>query len=210
MGRRKALLGNTNHLVDAVVGGWEISPLYVYTEGVPWTPASGSNWIVNSPLGIKAHDIQANPTSTPTIAAHPFKRLQGVNPCVAYEQNVTDPKTGISSTVVTPGPTYIEFGCTAPAMTRLNGFAVQHNVVYYGVRRGAVHEFDASISKRFAWTEGVNLQLRLDAFNLLNHPNWGNDYNNDPTSINFGSITKGPSSPPTLPRDVQLSAKLAW
>ena len=51
VGRGKALLTNTNHLVDAVLGGWEISPLYVYTQGVPWSP--GTNWIpLSSNIGV--------------------------------------------------------------------------------------------------------------------------------------------------------------
>lgn len=205
VGRGKTLLGNVNRLVDAAIGGWEISPLYVYTEGVPWTngtPGANNNWIVNSPVGIKAHDVQPN-------ATHAYKRLQGVNPCVAYETNQTI--GGVSQTVLVNGPTYTEFGCTSPALIRLApSYSVVHNVVYYGVRQGSTHEFDASISKRFAWNEKANLQLRLDAFNILNHPNWSGSYNNDPTSIYFGSLRKGPDSPSNLPRDLQLSGKLIW
>ena len=89
-------------------------------------------------------------------------------------------------------------------------YSVAHNVVFCGLRNGSVHEFDASISKNFLWTERVHLQARLDIFNVLNHPNWNNTYNSDPTSINFGSITKGPTGPGTPPRDMQLSGKLVW
>ena len=33
--------------------------------------------------------------------------------------------------------------------------------------------FDLALQRRFALTERVGLQLRLESFNLLNHPNWG-------------------------------------
>ena len=211
VGRGRALLGHSNRIVDAVAGGWEISPLYVYSSGIPWSP--GTNWIVNGPVGIPSHDVAAN-------ATHNYKRLQGVTPCVAYETNQTI--GGVSQTVLAYGPTYTEFNCTTPALIRTApNYAVAHNVVFYGVRQSAPHEFDASLSKRFAYNDKVNLQLRLDAFNVLNHPNWGGysttsqtptntSYNNDPTSTYFGSLRKGPDSPSNLPRDVQISAKLIW
>jgi hypothetical protein len=208
IGRGKALLGNTNRMVDGVIGGWEISPLYVFTAGVPWNP--GTNWIQLAPIAVRAHDLPADGT-------HPYKRLQGVTPCVAYEQNVT--VGGVSTTMLVDGPTYIEAGCTTPALIRELGsggsgnpgqYALQHNVVYWGVRQGSTHEFDASISKNFKLPEKVRFQARLDMFNLLNHPNFSGQYNTDPTSVYFGSINKGPSSPANLPRDMQISGKFTW
>ena len=195
VGRGKTLLGNTNRVVDALLGGWEISPLYVYTSGKPWSP--GNNWETTTPnIGIHAHDMPAD-------AAHSYKRLQGITPCVAYK----DTDTG----AIINGPAYVAAGCTTPLLVRTpNSYAINHNVVYWGARLGAVHEFDASLSKRFAWNEKVILQTRLDAFNVLNHPNWNNSFNNDPTSINWGTISKGPSGPGTPVRDLQISAKLSW
>jgi len=195
VGRGKAFLGTSNRLVDAVIGGWEISPLYVYTSGKPWSP--GNNWeTTSSNIGIKAHDLPADGT-------HSYKRLQGVTPCVAYK----DTDTGQAI----PGPAYIAAGCTSAALVRTpNAYAVNRNTVFWGVRVGAVHQFDASLSKRFAWNDKLTLQTRLDAFNLLNHPNWNNSFNNDPTSIDWGTVSKGPSGPGTPVRDLQISGKLIW
>jgi hypothetical protein len=58
--------------------------------------------------------------------------------------------------------------------------------------------------------ESMKLQLRLEAFNVLNHPLWQVGYNtttNDPT---FGQIQKGPSNQSNLPRQVQVAVKLFW
>ena len=205
VGRGKTFLSRSNRLVDAVVGGWEISPLYIYRQWYPWLPnGSGNsngtnNWIQLAPVAVKPHDLPAD-------AAHSYKRLQGVTPCVAYE----DTDTG----ALHYGPSYTEAGCTSPALIRTaNQYAPQRNVVYWGVRQPANHQFDASLSKRFAYNERVNLQLRLDAFNVLNHPNWtyGDSYSSDPTSDNFGTIQKGPSTPGgELPRDLQLSGKITF
>jgi hypothetical protein len=206
VGRGKALLGNTNHFVDAVVGGWEISPLYVYTQGVPWSP--GTNWIpLANSIRVPMHDLQ--PDST-----HSYKRLQAVTPCVAYYDNDTPG-------LIHYGPTYTSSNCTSPALIRLpqgasnsdsanSNYAPQLNVVYWGVRQPAYHEFSTSLSKRFSYKK-VTLQTRLDAFNVLNHPNWtGAGYTNDPTSTNWGTIQKGPQGPGSPVRDLQLSGKLIW
>jgi hypothetical protein len=205
VGRGKALLANTNRVVDAVVGGWEISPLYVYTAGVPWTPG-GTNWIQLSPVGIKAHDIQPN-------ATHPYVRLQGITPCAEYENTVNVKNSSgvnIPTIQLAPSPSYTEFGCTAPALIQVNSYAVAHNVVYWGARQGATHEFDASLSKNFAVSERVRFQARLDVFNLLNHPNWNGQYTTSPTSTYFGALRKGPSGPGTPPRDMQISGKITF
>jgi hypothetical protein len=196
-GRGKTFLSNTNRLVDAVVGGWELSPLYVYTQWYPFSP--GTNWEQMSSIYVKPHDLPAD-------ATHPYKRLQGVTPCVAYH----DTDTG----AIIDGPSYIEAGCKSPALIETaNQYVPQRNVVYWGVRLPANHQFDVSLSKRFAWNERANLQLRLDAFNVLNHPNWtfGDNYSTDPTNDNFGTIQKGPESPSgSLPRDLQLSGKITF
>ena len=89
------------------------------------------------------------------------------------------------------------------------------NIVYSGVRLPADHQFDASLSKRFTINERANLQLRMDAINLLNHPNWdygggGDSFSNDPTNVNWGTIQKGPQGPVNNPREIQLSGKFVF
>ncbi|HEV2646831.1 MAG TPA: TonB-dependent receptor [Acidobacteriaceae bacterium] len=193
VGRGKALLGHTNHIVDALVGGWEVSPLYVYTQGVPWSP--GNNWQELSPVGIHVHDIAPN-------ANHTYKRLQGVTPCVAYRD---------VDGVLQYGPTYSEANCTSPALIRQTpNYNLPQNFVYWGVRVPAFHEFDASVSKSFAWSDRIRLQTRVDLLNVLNHPVFNNGYNSDPTSKDWGSIQKGPQGPANPPRYIQLSGKLIF
>ena len=199
VGRGKTFLGHTNRLVDAAVGGWEISPLYIYRQWYPFSP--GNNWEQLGPIAVKPHDL-------PVDSSHHYKRLQGVTPCVAYNNADTGK--------LTYGPSYLLAGCTSPALVRTaGGYTPNRNVVYWGVRLPANHQFDVSLSKRFALhpDSRTNLQLRLDAFNALNHPNWtyGNNYSNDPTSDNFGTIQKGPSGPGgELPRDLQISGKITF
>ncbi len=201
VGRGKTFLGHTNRLVDAVVGGWQVAPLYIYTQWYPFplTTNGVNNWEQLGPIAVKPHDL-------PPDGAHSYVRLQGITPCVAYK----DTDTG----AIIDGPSYVEAGCTTPALVRSpNQYAVQRNIIDTGIRNPASHQFDVSLSKRFAYNERVNFQLRLDAFNVLNHPNWNYNvnYSTDPTNDNFGTIQKGPQGPyGSLPRDLQISGKISF
>jgi hypothetical protein len=64
--------------------------------------------------------------------------------------------------------------------------------------------------QKVSLNDKIALQTRLDAFNVLNHPNWTNAFNSDPTSVDWGTISKGPSGPGTPARDLQISGKLIW
>jgi hypothetical protein len=65
---------------------------------------------------------------------------------------------------------------------------------------------DASLFKTIRLTEGVKLQLRAEAFNLLNHTNFAitNQYRNISTSGNFNLTTTFP------PRVIQFAGRLEF
>lgn len=63
---------------------------------------------------------------------------------------------------------------------------------------------DFTISKHFYFTEKANIELRGDAFNMLNHPNFRNP-DTIPTSPTFGQITNTAD-----PRILQLALHLAF
>jgi hypothetical protein len=72
-------------------------------------------------------------------------------------------------------------------------------------RAPGVNNVDLSLNKRVRITEALNLQIRADAFDALNHPNWGSP-NVSPTSAAFGRIT----SQANLPRTIQLGMRLSF
>ncbi|HZL27782.1 MAG TPA: TonB-dependent receptor [Acidobacteriaceae bacterium] len=209
LGRGKAIFGHANRLVDALIGGYEVAPSYQYLSGEPFF--LGNNFVQTANVGQSL-------TQLPFDATHAYNRLRVASPCVG----VQDQDTGL----ITPGNplNYVANNCTAILAYRLNSaYSVQQNVVYSGVRNPSTHYFDASISKRFTYNERVSLQLRLDANNALNHPNFSygsgsfsnqssvpDAITNDPTSNNFGTIQKGPQAPGNLPREIQLAAKLIF
>jgi hypothetical protein len=97
--------------------------------------------------------------------------------------------------------------------TRFNTVSAQQlgsNIRTFSSRFGnlridGTNNFDMSIIKNTAITERVNLQLRMEAFNALNHPIFDAP-NLSPTNAAFGKITNQPN----LARNIQLGARLVF
>ena len=73
------------------------------------------------------------------------------------------------------------------------------------LRADGANNFDFSLIKNTAIRESINFQLRFEAFNAMNRPEF-NGPNLSPTSTSFGLIT----SQPNLARNIQLGARLVW
>ena len=98
-----------------------------------------------------------------------------------------------------------------------NAFVVPPNGTYGNVGRDsftgpALTTLDVSLMKTTRLTERLSLQLRAEAFNILNHPNF-----NTPNLIVFSSAITPPSgsagvitSTSTSSRQLQIAAKLIW
>ena len=54
--------------------------------------------------------------------------------------------------------------------------------------KAGLEDFNVGLFKKLAISEKTGLQFRAEAFNILNHPNWGGAQFN-PTSSSFGKIT---------------------
>ncbi len=107
----------------------------------------------------------------------------------------------------------------------VQAFALQPQYTFGNVGRNAVigpplFGVDSTIKKDMSFTERLKLQLRLDAFNVFNHPNWGspgNSLSSDhldasgvpiPGSGGFGTITSLNSN--VSMRQLQVSLKLVF
>jgi hypothetical protein len=73
----------------------------------------------------------------------------------------------------------------APGGTKLNpaAFTVpsvigQGSEARNSIRGFPLVEVDLAVRRQFRLTEGMNLQFRAEGFNVINHPNLGNPFNN--------------------------------
>lgn len=88
-------------------------------------------------------------------------------PCVEQYQ-----ESGVYNPVLLdPVKTYDYKGaCPGPNFLQIPNYGATTNTVYSGIRIPRSQQFDVNLSKNFALVERATLQLRLEAFNALNHP----------------------------------------
>jgi hypothetical protein len=188
VGRGRQFLGHVNRLVDAAIGGWEVSTIASWQTGMPWQLNGSTDFTGN---------VRINRKVTPTTVA-------GVNTsCVAQWVQQTNGTYALESkgTSNSCGGTYNFI--VAPS------YGIQPNVNYTGIRNPGTEDVDASLSKNFEIYERLRAQFRVDAFNLPNHPTFSGNYDNGPTDGTFGQIVKS-SGQSNQPRNVQLTFKVSW
>jgi hypothetical protein len=79
------------------------------------------------------------------------------------------------------------------------------STTFPNLRTDGINEWSPSVTKRLALTEKVNLQLRLESYNVLNHPVFGPP-NTTATNSGFGVI----NTQANRPRIFQIGARLVF
>jgi hypothetical protein len=196
VGRGLKYFSNMNRPVDAVAGGWELAADGFWETGMPVGLNTGFN-----PIGdIRSHQPkQSNPALID----------EGVNPCAEIWHTPTPTTAGYFS--------YVERGvgvssCSQPAWQQVAGTYGIHTAQLYTdqIRGPGASQIDVNLSKNFKFGEGFNLQLRMEEFNVLNHPTWYGGVDMTPTDANFGYVNKASNGQSNHPRFGQLGAKLTW
>jgi len=157
-----------NGLAGYLANGWELAPLFHILSGAPINVTSGSDISLtdigndrpNAVPGVaKIHEVKIQGGTVTTTQAN-----RGYLNAAAFCSNQTtcpDP--------VTPG-TYGDLGRNA-----VNG--------------PMFFQFDSQISRIWAIHERWSVDTRLEAFNVLNHPNFANPSASNPAGGTFGTIT---------------------
>jgi hypothetical protein len=130
--------------------------------------------------------------------------------------------SGCQGNPVNPGNrlSYVNLNCFAVA-TNPAGQTRFGNSGRNQFRGPDYQETDISLMKNVylsRWGEGRRLELRADAFNIVNHPNLDPPYSNDAFTVgtNGALVTStaqtsaGQLTSAEIPRQIQLSAKLIF
>jgi hypothetical protein len=133
---------------------WHISPVFVGHTGLPIN-ITQSNEISNV--------SQQRPNGDPSHLklAHPFVNGSALQ---YWDTPVTDPSFALTPS----GPVYSTINGTRTRIVS-TGFG---NVPRDSNRGPGEVDFDASVSKDFSLWRALKFQLRLDAFNVINHTNF--------------------------------------
>jgi hypothetical protein len=71
----------------------------------------------------------------------------------------------------------------------VNPLGTYGNASHYMLRQPSMFDVDSSLSRKFKATERLTVDLRVEAFNVTNHPNMNGPNVSNPTSSSFGRIT---------------------
>ncbi|CAN5505036.1 hypothetical protein BH10ACI4_BH10ACI4_10450 [soil metagenome] len=149
-GRNKQFLSHANSFVNAVLGGFQISPVINYSSGLPFTLNPGDG-CPNIPGSAPCY-VNGNPRSLRTGSTG-FPG--GPNGGVTFYK------------AQTLGTTF-----TSPGLDQIGNSG--RNSVY------GPHFFntDIALQKNFTVREHYTVQFRMDAYNAFNHINYGNPSGN--------------------------------
>ena len=196
VGHGKRFLADSNPIVDAVLGGWQVSAINTAQAGTPfnlaYTPKGGATGNQVSQQ-ISANYRGANDYRPNAVAgAHLLERNK--LPTTGYIQYVNYAALALPPTAVA-GVTASPFG----DLSRNPG------------RTPAFYQTDLDLNKRFSTPiESLKVEFRTEAYNVLNHTNLYL-----PSSALGGTIGGTPSSGGTItstfePRILQFGLKIIY
>jgi hypothetical protein len=175
-----------------LLGGWSIAPMMVYQSGQPWDMPGN----VDLAPGVDLEEIALSGEKDGQF-------IYGVKPCIGRRQSNGTYALLSGSTA---------YGCTEPYFLIREAFQRRTaNFRYDEFRRPGMFMLDVNFAKTTPITDRVRLQVRLEAFNLLNSPQYDErQYNTDTNSADFGRINRNTTAQSGFQRFVQLGFRLIF
>jgi len=188
-------LATNNRTVATLLGGWEFGGIFTGQTGLPINitdsassyPADRPNW-GSGPRYVSGYRTFGN-----------GQTHQYLNPC--------QPTGNCTNAPQDAGNSAFPIGAFGPA----NALLTPGNLQRYSVYAPGYEDLDLSVKKLFAFTEKANFQLRMDAFDALNHTNLTGVVATI-NSGNFGQLTASTPSGSILTgaRQVQIGGRLEF
>ena len=163
---------NGNALTRNVLGNWEVAPIYTYQTGEWATAQDGVDANLNgdaasdrpifNPSGVGVTGSGVNPLCTSAVPASVCTIANLTN------NAAVDPKTGLTYDVIDNVVGYSAINPNAKYIQAQVGALA--NVGRNTILTPATNNFDATAVKRFSFSERYKAEFAVQAFNLLNHP----------------------------------------
>lgn len=157
-----------NRLTKLAANGWEFAPLFQITSGAPFTVTAGAD------------------NSLTNVGNDRPNLLPGVTPYAGTKLR-KDP--GAANRSFLNAAAFAEI-CPNNATAGCANAGTYGNISRDSFRGPKAFQFDAQISRVFPIHESLSATLRLEAFNVLNHPNFATpDANLSHLSSTFGQTS---------------------
>jgi hypothetical protein len=186
----------SNGAARRALDGWQLSGIFSAQSGSPMD-------IINTTTSLRPDDRpdrQFGPASLPNYRRpNALGVHQYLNNCIGAAANPTVTPTS-SPCSVNPASPAFSLVATGASSQQIRG----GNLMRYGIYGPPYQDLDASVVKTTAITERVNLQLRLDAFDVLNRQNFSGIATTINTPATFGQATS------TTNRTVQIGGRISF
>jgi hypothetical protein len=184
---------NQRSVMGYLLGGWSMAPLLVYQSGQPWDMPGN----VDLAPGVSLSDI-----ALPGDKAGQF--IYGVKPCIGQRNATTGAYTLLAVSTA--------YGCTEPYFLVRENFQRRTAMNRYDeFRRPGSLQLDVNFSKSAPITNRVRVQVRFEAFNLLNSPMYDErQYGTDTNNADFGRINRNSTAQSNFQRFVQMGFRLIF
>jgi hypothetical protein len=202
-GRNKRFGGGSGKLTDEVIGGWEITAIYQFLSGTPLSLPTNSSFFQGGDPSLGSKKSKKQWFDTSKFAPFPGSSITKAQLATQWPS-----WTGVTNL---PGASYTPTSTTGVQNGIYQDFATwnTYNKRTFGnIRNPYQTILTLGVRKVFPIRDQMRMQLRMDAFNALNHPQFGN-INTTPGSTYFGWVN-GSTTPTQVnaPRSIQLEGKL--
>ena len=183
---------NRRDLVGLLLGGWSVAPMLVFQSGQPWDMPGN----VDLAPGVSLDDI---------AVARQEGRQSSMAPSRCRGQRQA---TAATTTL----PNSVAYGCTEPFFLIREAFQRRTTMFRYDeFRRPSMWQVDVNLAKTTNITDRIRFQVRFEAFNVFNSPQYDErNYNGDTGSNDFGRINRNTTGQNNFQRFIQLGFKLIF
>jgi outer membrane receptor protein involved in Fe transport len=165
-------------LVGHLLGGWQVNGVYVFTSGEPYTPGQFFNGSVyglgNTYLTSGDRPFIGNPNADPKLVG-----ISQTDAFLIFDAPLTNPngfysfnQINATGNFVPVTPNDVHFIANLPGAATIFGTPFG-NSTRNSLRGPRLNQLNASLFKNIKIKENLSVQLRGEAYNVLNHPNPG-------------------------------------
>jgi hypothetical protein len=206
LGQGRGFFPGMNRVVDTIIGGWQVASVFNYQSGMPFSISGYEiNPTANGGYILPRKRFWPGQTNSYFQGTSTNSYIQAFKPCVGTRNTSTG--------AITLQAYSVAAGCQqANFVQLLSGYSVTPNIEYSGIRLQRIVTDDANISKNFKIWEHYVFQLRMDAFNALNHVIQNSSgYDSSLGDSTFGTYQLGTSAYGNyVPRQLQLTGKITF